>query len=569
MATFARGGGMHRFHTVLCVAVGISWTLALPDIVSAVSPGAKTFVVGGAPPMEAIWVGDLAPIGRKGTRFRGTAQLELADAGPLALAAELMLKGGRGTYKFRSPGVAFPRFKGTVRTSGEPESVLAVALTLRRGKRDKVKLKDAGRVSIRPPETTTTVPASSTTTLVNGCNCGAPNPTTLVFTSVVGTGICGRVEPPGCVQGNAVGTPCTSDADCAAAGGGLCVGDLKCGVLYLGAASVTMPLPVTVPDGGVSVMKVGPCVGDGTELELAPTVPGDPGASIRTCTSATVPNTDYPACVGGPTPGRPCNADADCGSAGTCTGNQLGCLFGPPLPILNPPAPATSVCMINRVAANASGLADCDAGTSSIDVSLTADIYLTGDLVDAETGIQSCPLCTTGTCKGGPNDGQACTPGSGDREAYPTSHDCPPPATAYIAGLPMPFALTTGTSQKVAVDIGPDVQANTFCGFCGQPPPGVTFYHPPTRCTADADCASFATFMKCRQRTPGAFGNGLARTITMTGSPAGDVRDRLPHAAILASVFCIPSSYSLIVDTAGDLPGPGAVSIAGRMRLLP
>ena len=42
-----------------------------------------------------------------------------------------------------------------------------------------------------------------------------------------------------------------------------------------------------------------------------------------------------------------------------------------------------------------------------------------------------------------------------------------------------------------------------------------------------------------------------------------------PVASTLVSIFCIPPSYNLLVDSAGDLPGPGAVALFGNAQLLP
>ena len=43
----------------------------------------------------------------------------------------------------------------------------------------------------------------------------------------------------------------------------------------------------------------------------------------------------------------------------------------------------------------------------------------------------------------------------------------------------------------------------------------------------------------------------------------------MPHASILAGIFCIPPSYNSTVDAAGDLPGPGAIALTGEAQLLP
>jgi hypothetical protein len=71
------------------------------------------------------------------------------------------------------------------------------------------------------------------------------------------------------------------------------------------------------------------------------------------------------------------------------------------------------------------------------------------------------------------------------------------------------------------------------------------------------------------QNHAGAFGQATTQAITETGSPAGDLTDGLPHSSTLASVFCIPKTGSIALDSLGDLPGPGAVSLPGNAQFFP
>src|SRR5207245_3323971 len=105
-----------------------------------------------------------------------------------------------------------------------------------------------------------------------------------------------------------------------------------------------------------------------------------------------------------------------------------------------------------------------------------------------------------------------------------------------------------------------------FCGFCGN---GFgKFQNPAVPSTTDSQCTD-ATVAFCRQRTSGAFAQGPARTISETGSPAGVcIDDGTSHAANLVSVFCVPPTFNAMVDAAGDLPGPGAVSLTGVSQLI-
>src|SRR5207245_11027682 len=131
------------------------------------------------------------------------------------------------------------------------------------------------------------------------------------------------------------------------------------------------------------------------------------------------------------------------------------CRSGPPRPTPTTAADMTTTPVDTRVAPGAARLADCSTGASQINLPLTSDIYLTGDLLPGVTGIQPCPLCTgtpgSETCQGGPNDGQLCAPGSGELgESYPTSHDCPPPSNTFIGILPIPLALSTPAQTQVS-----------------------------------------------------------------------------------------------------------------------
>src|SRR5436309_7539488 len=308
------------------------------------------------------------------------------------------------------------------------------------------------------------------------CACGASTPTKLDFTTDVGTGECGAVTDG---SGNNL----------------LC---LDCAGLYFGGGAEAVPLPATVPNMGSSLTKVSAC--SDTCITLANFTSTDTGSN-RNCTS-----TD--------------------------------CLFGPPLPIPNTAAAALSTCIINVVAADAQGFAQCDTGASSLNLPLTSLTYLFGDLLNGTTtdrpdvdGIQPCPVCLpsappSGTCTaahccwGGPQHDQPCEPGSGSLGApYPTSHDCPPPGFPVgtltgqpIGMLPIPFALTTGISSKTAVASG--TEQRVFCGFCrdqantgcfeGDPSNGCPHNDPNSTCTAASaplPCCTGAGTGTCQKRT--------------------------------------------------------------------
>ena len=364
------------------------------------------------------------------------------------------------------------------------------------------------------------------------------------------------------------GVPCTSDFECTTPD--VCLGDLACGGLYVGggAAQATLPSPVT--DGAQSITKVVNCSAETTVFYLVATTAAETG-SIRTCTAGGVPNPDYPACVGGDSHGRPCRTNADCDLPGACTGTQTGCLFGPPQPIANGSDPATSICVVNRINADAAGRATC-AGYGFTNLVLGTDVYLTGDVDgNAGNGIQPCPICEAGSCIGGPRNGMACAGAGTDLgAAYPTSHDCPPPPGAFVGTLAVPITLATGGGSLTAADTdGPGGQPPVFCGYCRRPDPPNAFESPPRRCDASDDCTA-SPFTLCQQRSAGAFHLGMATSVTALGrAPDACLTDGMPHPTTLGAAFCVPPSDDVLVDGALDLPGPGAVSLRGVAQLLP
>jgi hypothetical protein len=158
-----------------------------------------------------------------------------------------------------------------------------------------------------------------------------------------------------------------------------------------------------------------------------------------------------------------------------------------------------------------------------------------------------------------------------------------------VGDLPVPFLLTTGTSTDTAGPSGSEHRV--FCGYCrdkngtqafgfctggvnngmacavaGDCPSGSCDAQP---CDSNSDCSE--PLESCEQRNEGAFGpgGGSNMTITEIGTAAGNISDHAPHAATMVSVFCIPPSFNAIIDSAADIPGPGAVSLPGVFDLSP
>jgi hypothetical protein len=355
------------------------------------------------------------------------------------------------------------------------------------------------------------------------------------------------------------------------------VTNLVCSGLYTGGGGNSVPLPFAVPDNSFAISRITACTGQTGTL----------GGTTSTQT----------------------------GSNRTCTGT--GCLFGAPLAVPNSASTPTSVCVINAASTTASGTVVCNTGVTTLSLPLSSTIYLTGDRQAGQTGIQPCPTCRGGmctiggaacdttpqcgangpcvgqTCFGGPNNGLSCAPGTnispftGDL-SYPTTHDCPPDGSDSIGSLPVAFLLNTGTvtwtGTAATNDTGStaSVQTRVFSGFCRDVAlPGGTgsfdvsattggqFQQCWENGTATGGACSEAlnSAESCEQRAQGAFGpnGGANRTIQAIGNAMSLLGG--PAPGTLVSIFSIPPTFDATIDSAGDLPGPGAVSIVGTANL--
>jgi hypothetical protein len=363
-------------------------------------------------------------------------------------------------------------------------------------------------------------PSTTTTTLpTTGACCGLPGNTDvaagfMAFATTAGTGNCGSYD-------SASGT-----------------NPIACGGLYFGGGGNAVPLPVSLPDQGTAVSKITACTG----------------------TSAT---------VGAAT-------SAETGSNLNCT--DTGCFFGAPLAVPNPSSTPTSTCVLNQISAAVTGTVDCANGMSDLAAPLSSLIFLTGDKDGTLAGIQPCPICSNGTCLGGPNNGMTCVAGTTALNAsYPTSHDCPPDPMDSIGSLPISFSLTSGTvawTGSIATnDTGSTLstQNRVFAGFCRDKIGTGAFANPAEKCWENGmavGAACTGQFQSCEQRDNGAFGpaGGANSTITVIGTSGGNLSDG-PQAGTLASIFGIPPTFNETVDAAGNLPGPGAVALPGTASL--
>ena len=523
----------------------------LPDTNNApTSEGATlTFRESGGPEISANlpavgWKGLGNPAGSKGYKYKGAGTL--ADPCKTVLVKEKIIKG---------------ICKGEAVDLDQPVDG-TVLVTLSVGTDTKTYCTAFGGSEVKNDSTLLKRKDSNTLTAA-ACTCGAGNPSTFGF----------RNTPPVAVN---CGTTTTNAGATA---------NLACNGLYIGSGSGSLSLPAINPDSNKALlMDVACCTGETLMLEA--TTAADTG-DIETCTSA-------------------------------------GCFFGPPLPIPNAMSPATSTCVYNTYAEDVTGTATCNTGDASLDMPLNSATFLTGDILPrrcsggsnpggrcttlgvdpactgggtcvADPDLQPCPICNPNTliCNGGQNNGMACVPDGGQNIAlpqFPTSHDCTVSTIVLVGNLPVPFALTTGTSTDTATPTG-SLQ-RSFCGYCrdadgtggfGICTAGTNVGSPcsintpdcgvggicgnAVPCEQNADCASAgASRESCEQRNDGAFGpgGGTVMTITEVGTAAGSLDDFAAHQGTMVSVFCIPPSFNPIIDPNADIPGPGAVSLPGQ-----
>ena len=237
-----------------------------------------------------------------------------------------------------------------------------------------------------------------------------------------------------------------------------------------------------------------------------------------------------------------CTTAADCpltGPQGTVDANSCvdkpNCLFGPPLPILGAP----STCVVNTIGVDVGGFVNKDTGAASVNLPLRTHTFVTGN------DVSPCPRCENSVCTYGARAGLACTPVG----TLGTTIECPPSADGgallqeFVVDL---SPLTTGTTSRTEVAGKPGI----FCPGQDTELTGVL--------------SAFGT------QNAGLLPPELIRTvhtISETGFAAGSLTDELPHAVQLASVFCIPSTGSQLIDGAASLPGPGAVTLPGTIQL--
>jgi hypothetical protein len=341
---------------------------------------------------------------------------------------------------------------------------------------------------------------------LESCECFVPS--RLAFTTVLPGGECGRVNSA--VDGTGIDlTPYPGGMDF-----------LECGGLYIGGGISVQP-PSPTPDNATTVLKVIDA-SDATAVRLGPITKAETG-SDRNCSAA-----------------------------------NEGCFFGPPLPIPNASAPAVSTCVFNVIDKRAtgeevSGTLDATTGATTVTLPLTVKVHVTGDLEDATPGIQPCPTCQgpvgARTCRSGQRVNSPCSTSN----VLGTTHDCPPLSNTSLPNFGVDLTpLTTGRAVKA----GP---GGDFCtSTTGQRTLGCFGTNSGSRVCQYIEENGCPFYIDPAPGQPAACVATGADDLTTAG---GDLR------AIQASVFCIPSSGNMLVDTVADLPGPGAVTLTGVNKI--
>ena len=508
-------------------------TLTISDTGSAESD-TYTLVPGG-------WKGLGFPAGSKGYKYKGAGTV--GDPCKVVLVKEKVVK---AVCKGAGVSLATP-------FDGEVNIVLDVGTDTKRycARFGGTEVRNDGtllkrKTAVAPASCAVTSTSTSTTTSSTTLGTGTVTTTTVTSTTIdPSTPCCGNKSFSSFISHGVSGEDCGTIRN----NNGTEYAPVVCGGMYVGGGGNSITLPLSTPNNLHWVVELTSCTGQ----------------------TATV----------GPTTATETNSNLRC--------TDIGCFFGGPLTIPNSATTPASACVIITVATPASGTMDCGTGEAQIDMPLDAAIYLTGDTLPLRPGIQPCPLCTggqvgvagSGVCEGGLNNGMSCTPANTDVNgvngmdpSYPTSHDCPPLLNASIGSIPIALAVDSGSVSWTAVPpTNPSSASNqtrVFCGYCRNPETGA-FANPFQQCWQNGPFgpACTAPFESCQQRSVGAFGpnGGGVKTITAVGIPAGPIVDGLSHDQTLASVFCIPPTFTPTVDAGADLGGPAAAALHGVRKL--
>lgn len=300
-----------------------------------------------------------------------------------------------------------------------------------------------------------------------------------------------------------------------------------------------------------------------------------------------------------------------------CGGEICNCYLGPPLALS---AGATPACVTSRFANDITGSVDVDLGSGEGTVDLRSVVYLGESIVQPCPSCQGDPVVADGVrggiCDIGPNAGLSCD-SDGVHRTFPApgggghSLDCFPAAGKNVSGTGLQISLrpSTGSSQIAAsIDCGfpPFVLDICHCGQCALD--NSIPCKSNTECGASGPCEAVSGELQNQCGSPGvcidmgdsegecgvgpvekfcdavirANGNGFIGcltdndcSVTSIGVAAGsctisDVRDCFlptiaaqglvdPDFPVTVSVFCIPATNNLGINSVAGLPGPARI----------
>jgi hypothetical protein len=323
-------------------------------------------------------------------------------------------------------------------------------------------------------------------------------------------------------------------------------------------------------------------------------------------------------CVGSTNAGQGCEDDTDC-PGGSCNGLcatdvnaqcDVGANAGMActVPVCDSGASVGELCGSTCPSCGLTTTSICNGGVNQGDLcdddgdcpgsTCTTSDCPGGTCTATTKPVQPCPVCvddkfnpisdgSTGTCDLGANRNGSCSSTNSDGLTI----DCAPIVGQELDDLPITLKnMTTGQATMVADADG------SFCNFglCeGGGRPGED-------CNNDAECEGGTCHKRCQttenspfkgnlcenddqcigetvgycgQAESGAFireaGGPTVRRIIENGRPAAApvaVGDP-PKPSTVGAVFCIPVTEDQAINSAGSLPGPGAVSIEGTFTV--
>ncbi len=304
------------------------------------------------------------------------------------------------------------------------------------------------------------------------------------------------------------------------------VGSFTCGGLTLGGDTSVVP-ESPVPEGSISRFALD-CAGDACALSPMATV-----AAPATCTT-------------------------------------MGCPFGAPIPVV--PGGATDLCLMNTLAAPATGTLDRSTGAMHLSTVLRTSVFLTWYPGQVYTAPDStCPVCqegglavngspaapATGTCNGGARATLPCTSTNSDglTPECPPGGPCDESDPGCAAGMPCEDGVlcADGSLHLGSLRLDPTPFASAT----------VRRSSPDGRFCFDAAEAIDG----CTGAPP------ACRTVDVVGRAARvPIVEGVPSPLVLASVFCIPHEsgdlglYTLL-DAMMGLPGRGVLSLPATVTV--